>query len=215
MSLEQSRSQLSAPSISPKVGVVIAMPNRSDTDEVLIEKVRNHRDRDALNSLASHYGPRLKSWLVCRGEDSHAAEDIVQDVMVTVWVKANKYDPSRGKFSTWLFRLTRNRWIDCKRKSQRVDVTAPDDLVALVDGAVDGADAAFDQNEISAAIHKQLALLPAEQKHVLYLSFFEGLSHGEIAKRTGLALGTVKSRIRAPLKKMQESMTEFSEYFND
>lgn len=196
-------------------GAIIAMPNRSETDESLIGRVRMDRDRSALDSLAIHYGPRLKSWLIHRGEESSTAEDIVQDVLVSVWVKANKFDPTRGKFSTWVFRLTRNRWIDYKRRSKKIDVTDPDDFIHLIDTAVDGADTDYAQNEISVAIHKQLALLPVDQKQLLYLSFFEGLSHGEIAKKTGLPLGTVKSRIRSPLKKMQQNLNEFSEFFDE
>ncbi|MEX6633280.1 sigma-70 family RNA polymerase sigma factor [Hyphococcus lacteus] len=215
MVTESSRQRLGMrprPSIS---GAVIAMPNRSETDEALIGRIRNERDRNALDTLALHYGPRLKSWLTHRGEEPSTAEDIVQDVLVSVWVKAHKFDPTRGKFSTWVFRLTRNRWIDHKRKSKKIDVTDPDDFIQLIDTTVNGADSDYAQNEISVAIHKQLALLPTDQKQLLYLSFFEGLSHGEIAKKTGLPLGTVKSRIRSPLKKMQQNLAEFSEYFDE
>lgn len=194
---------------------VSAMPGRGDADAALVRRVGDHRDRSALDTLASHYAPRLKAWLMHRGEQAHTAEDIVQDVMVTVWLKASMFDQSRGSFSTWAYRLTRNRWIDHKRKHDRLQPTDFDAIARLADSPVAAADAEYDKQEASKAVHQELALLTPEQKNMLHLAFFEGLSHSQIAERTGLPLGTVKSRIRTPLKKMQEGLKEFSEFNND
>ncbi len=194
---------------------VSAMPGRSQEDAALIERVRSRRDRDALDTLASHYGPRLKAWLMNRGEGAHTAEDIVQEVMVLVWLKADLFDPQRGNFSTWAYRLTRNKWIDHKRKHRHTQPMAPDLVLRLADAPAPSADTDFERNEMSKAVHEQLALLPPEQKQMLHMAFFEGLSHSQIADRTGLALGTVKSRIRAPLKKLQASLQQFSEYSDE
>lgn len=191
------------------------MPGRSEQDEVLIGQVRLARDRNALDQLARHYGPRLKGWLMHRGAAADAAEDIVQDVLVAVWRKADKYDEKKAKFSTWIYSLTRNRWIDRNRKEGRSEPTAPDEMAQLIESPVRGADAEYHQNEASEAVRRELALLSPEQKHVLHLAFFEGLSHAQIAERTGLPLGTVKSRIRAPLKKMQEGLRRYSEHFDE
>lgn len=194
---------------------VSAMPGRSEADAALIARVLNDRDRSALDTLALHYGPRLKAWLKHRGEEAHTAEDIVQDVMVTVWVKASLFDQSRGSFSTWAYRLTRNRWIDHKRKHNRLQPTDFDTIARLADSPVSAADEDYDREEARQAVHQELALLTPEQKKMLHLAFFEGLSHSEIAARTGLPLGTVKSRIRAPLKKMQAGLKAYSEFRND
>ncbi|MEZ5893417.1 MAG: sigma-70 family RNA polymerase sigma factor [Parvularculaceae bacterium] len=188
---------------------VTPLPGRSEEDAALMQRVRASGDRKALETLARHYAPRLKSWLVKRGEDAHAAEDIVQDVLVTVWTKAALFDPERGSFSTWAFRLTRNRWIDERRRHGRVKPTEPEVMSVLADAPVDPADGRLDEMAAAKAIHEELALLPVEQKTMLQMAFFEGLSHSEIAQRTGLALGTVKSRIRAPLQKMRGSLERF------
>ncbi|HEY9090710.1 sigma factor-like helix-turn-helix DNA-binding protein [Parasphingorhabdus sp.] len=76
----------------------------------------------------------------------------------------------------------------------------------MADAPVDTADAALDQIEVARAIQAELAKLPLDQKQMLHLAFFEGLSHSQIADRTGLALGTVKSRIRVSLKKMKSKL---------
>lgn len=194
---------------------VSALPGRAAADAALVRRIADGRDRAALDILARHYGPRLKSWLMQRGEQDHTAEDVVQDVMVAVWMKATQFDPDRGGFSTWVYRLTRNRWIDLKRKASRAQPTEFGVIARLADRAAPGADAQYDRLEATRAVHQELALLPPEQKHILHLAFFEGLSHSQIAQRTGLPLGTVKSRIRAPLKKMQEALKEFSEFADD
>lgn len=188
---------------------VTELPRRGGEDAALMHRIQATRDRSALDKLALHYAPRLKSWLMVRGEQAHTAEDIAQDVFITVWTKAELFDVSKGCFSTWVYRMTRNRWIDHKRKHDRLQPTAPDDLSVMTDGPVDAADAQFERTEMSEAVQRELALLPTDQKHMLHLAFFEGLSHSEIAERTGLPLGTVKSRIRAPLKKMQAGLEIF------
>jgi RNA polymerase sigma-70 factor (ECF subfamily) len=198
-----------------RVAKVSAMPGRSREDAALIARVRHERDRAALDALASHYGPRLKAWLMNRGEGAHTAEDIVQDIMVVVWLKADLFDPERGTFSTWAYRLARNKWIDHKRKNKRMQPMAPDLVLQLADGPSPAADKDYERDEMTKAVHEQLALLSPEQKQILHLAFFEGLTHSQIAERTGLALGTVKSRIRAPLKKMQVALHRFAEYSSE
>jgi RNA polymerase sigma-70 factor (ECF subfamily) len=111
--------------------------------------------------------------------------------------------------------MTRNRWIDQKRKHHRMVPTDFDEISRLADSAVQAADTDFERRETVKAVQDELATLTPEQKHILHLAFFEGLSHSQIAERTGLPLGTVKSRIRAPLKKMQSGLKEYSEFTND
>ncbi len=188
---------------------VSALPSRSDEDAALMQRVCEHQDRSALDSLARHYGPRLKSWLMKHGEDSHTSEDIVQDVIITVWTRAAQFDPSRGSFSTWVYRMVRNRWIDHKRKHDRMQPTSPDIISVMADTPVDASDVQFEKTEISRAVQQEMALLSNDHKQILHLAFFEGLSHSQIAERTGLALGTVKSRIRAPLQKMRAGLENF------
>ena len=188
---------------------VKALPGRGNMDVDLMRRIVGAADRSALEDLAGHYAPRLKAWLMYRGEQASTAEDIAHDVIIQVWTKADKFDSAKGTFSAWIFRMTRNCWIDHKRKHDRLQPTAPDIMSTMADSPVDGADVAFDENEAAEAVQSELAKLPLDQKQMLHLAFFEGLSHSQIAERTGLALGTVKSRIRAPLKKMQNSLQNF------
>jgi RNA polymerase sigma-70 factor (ECF subfamily) len=102
--------------------------------------------------------------------------------------------------------MTRNRWIDHKRKHDRMHPVAPEDMATLADSAVESAHAGLEEAEAAEAVRDALATLPPEQKQMLHLAFFEGLSHSEIAARTGIAIGTVKSRIRAPLKKLRSTL---------
>lgn len=194
----------------PGSASVSALPGRAEADAALMRTVRANRDRAALNELACHYAPRLKAWLMHRGEQNSTAEDIVQDVFIAIWTKSALFDPQKASFSTWAYRITRNKWVDYKRKYDRLQPTAPDLISQLADSPVEGADREHERSEASIAVHHQLALLSPEQKQMLHLAFFEGLSHSEIAKRTGLPLGTVKSRIRTPLKKMQAGLKNFS-----
>ncbi|MEZ6011538.1 MAG: sigma-70 family RNA polymerase sigma factor [Hyphomonas sp.] len=185
---------------------VSALPGRSDLDSELMSRVTHSADREAFNQLAMHYAPRLKAWLMHRGEGDATAEDIVQDVMVSVWQKAASFDRSKATFSTWVYRLTRNRWIDHKRKHDRVQPVAPEDMALLADDIVASPHEEFEQSESAIAVREAMATLPPEQKQMLYLAFFEGLSHSAIAARTGIPIGTVKSRIRAPLAKLRGSL---------
>lgn len=188
---------------------VTGLPRRGPIDAELMGRIAESRDRGALAELAVHYAPRLKGWLVNRGVIAATAEDLVQDALMKVWHKAEKFDPLKATFSTWVYRLTRNCWIDYKRKQDRLQPTSPEIMQTLADHAVEGVEHEYDQLEAAAAVNEALADLPPDTKSMLQMSFYEGLSHSQIATRTGLPLGTVKSRIRAPLKRLQARLEDY------
>lgn len=188
---------------------VTGLPRRGAVDAELMMRIARDRDRGALAELAAHYAPRLKGWLINRNVISETAEDLVQDALIKVWRKADKFNPEKASFSTWIYRLTRNCWIDYKRKQDRLQPTSPDIMQSLADHAVDAVDQDYDQLEAARAVNEALADLPPDTKSMLQMSFFEGLSHSQIAIRTGLPLGTVKSRIRAPLKRLQTRLEAY------
>lgn len=209
---DQMRYEITEKSPDQKTGpsaIVKAMPGREKIDTALMARITGAADRSALSALSTHYAPRLKAWLMYRGEQSSTAEDIVQDVIILVWTRAHQYNPAKGAFSSWVFRMVRNSWIDHKRKHDRLQPTAPETISTMADAPVAAADIKLNQSQAAAAVHEELAKLPLDQKQMLHLAFFEGLSHSEIAARTGLALGTVKSRIRVPLKKMELRLENF------
>jgi RNA polymerase sigma-70 factor (ECF subfamily) len=173
----------------------------------LVAALVEHRDRAAFAQLFDYFVPRLQSHLIRLGTDSAQAEEITQDVMVTLWHKAHLFDSQKSALGTWLFRLARNRRIDRLRRN-RIDFVDPadgfDDIVADTPDADEMIDLGKQEDKIRLA----LADLPEEQLVLVRLAFFDGLSHSEIAEKTGLPLGTVKSRIRLAFTRLRRGMEE-------
>ncbi len=154
-------------------------------------------DRYAANMLA------LAQRIVGRGAE---AEDVIHDVFLEAWRHSADYDPTRGSVKSWLLLRTRSRSLDVQ-KSARVAKQASnlDErwLAELGDASHDTA-ATADQ----ARIRRVLVALPPEQREVLLLGYFEGLSSSEIAVRVGVPLGTVKSRVAAALAALRGSLSD-------
>jgi RNA polymerase sigma-70 factor (ECF subfamily) len=157
-------------------------------------------DAVALKELYDRYGRVVYSFAFRLTNDTTLSEECVQDVFVALWRRAADFDPTRAKLTTWLFVVARNRAIELGRqKARRPELrdelepagSAPDpaDLVATADEAQRVAEA--------------LAELPEDQLAVLRLSYFDGLSHAEIAELIGLPLGTVKGRMRLALQRLR------------
>jgi RNA polymerase sigma-70 factor (ECF subfamily) len=132
-----------------------------------------------------------------------AAEDVVQDAFLTIWRRADTYVPSRGTARTWLLTVVRHRSIDIVRaRAARPFGVSLDVAGALA--AEDGDPAAEALRRIEGtSIRAALDVLPDRQRQVIELAFFSGLTYPEIAERSGLPLGTVKSRIRLALERLR------------
>jgi RNA polymerase sigma-70 factor (ECF subfamily) len=172
----------------------------------LLAMVAERQDRDAYAQLFSYYAPRVKSYLMRLGADSGLAEEIAQDVMVTVWRKAALFDRTQASVSTWIFRVARNRRIDVFRRAKRPDLD-PEETMLLPAG-VEAPDARLEAMETDARVRAAMVDLPEEQVNLLRLAFYEGLSHSEIAGKLDLPLGTVKSRIRLAFAKMKARLED-------
>ncbi|MFV3074699.1 sigma-70 family RNA polymerase sigma factor [Niveispirillum fermenti] len=182
----------------------------ADTTEVdrlngLLLCVARQRDRQAFVALFNHFAPRLKSFLLRGGMDAGAAEETIQDVMVTVWRRAGDFDPSLAAASTWIFAIARNRRIDRLRRDRR-PAFDPDDP-ALVPDPVDGAMEMMLVEERAALLHRAIRELPAEQAELLRMAYFEDKAHSAIAQERHLPLGTVKSRLRLALARLRKAMS--------
>ena len=129
------------------------------------------------------------------------AEDLLHDVFLEVWRTAKDYDPERGRVRTWLTIRMRSRALDLQ-KSARVSRNVGDDSV--IDRVASDSDIADSPDR--SRVRKALASLPVEQRQVLELGYFEGLSCSEIAERIGTPIGTVKSRVAAALGKLRQSL---------
>jgi RNA polymerase sigma factor (sigma-70 family) len=171
----------------------------------LLAAVAERRDRDAFARLFDHFVPRLESYLGRLGADPATAEEISQDVMLTLWRKADLFDPSKSSVTTWLYRIARNRRIDAARRD-RLDYMDPMDI--MLDGAGPDAalDSAMDMQQREEVLRSAIKDLPEEQLSLVRLAFFESLSHSSIAERTGLPLGTVKSRIRLAFTRLRRTL---------
>jgi RNA polymerase sigma-70 factor (ECF subfamily) len=164
------------------------------------------RDRTAFASLFAYYAPRVKSYLRRRRADERLAEDLVQDVMLTVWRKAELFDPAKASVSTWVFTIARNRFIDAMRQQNRPDLD-PDDP-SLAPEAPVPADVGLASIEIGQRVRNAMTTLPADQAEVVTLSFLEGLPHSEIADRLAIPLGTVKSRLRLAFARLRAALED-------
>jgi RNA polymerase sigma-70 factor, ECF subfamily len=138
-------------------------------------------------------------------------EELVIDVFAQVWRIADRYDVTRARVDTWLFMIARSRVLDRLRRRQRQ--TKVTDAVIALDPPIDlapGPGEAVEIGERRTLVRSALAQLPPEQQRVLELAYYQGLSHREIAEQTGLALGTVKTRIRLGLEKLRSALQSWS-----
>lgn len=171
----------------------------------LLTAVGQRRDKAAFATLFQYYAPRVKAFLRRMSADDALAEEIAQDVMVTVWRKAEQFDARQASASTWIFRIARNRRIDAARRAARPDLDANDE--AFQPSAPAAPDDALESVETEDRVRAALKILPAEQIQLVTLAYYEGLSHTEIAERTNIPLGTVKSRIRLAFNKLRGLLT--------
>lgn len=165
--------------------------------------VRDARDRAAFAQLFDHFAPRLKGMAMRSGLRADAAEDVVQDVMLTVWNKAGQFDPALAPVSAWVYRIARNRQIDLARKRAR---PLPEDLTDEASEPDSQQIYAIEQ-EVG-FLQGALAKLAPEQRIMIEKAYMGELSHSEIQAETGLALGTIKSRIRLGLERLRHELKE-------
>lgn len=172
----------------------------------LLVRVATVQDRAAYSEIFAYYAPRVKAWLMRLGADSGLAEEIAQDVMVTVWRKAGLFDRRQASVSTWIFRIARNRRIDVFRRTKRPALDPEEEMI--LPAGVEAPDAAIEAMETETRVRAAMQDLPEEQVLLLRLAFYDGLSHREIAEKLDVPLGTVKSRIRLAFGKMKARLDD-------
>jgi RNA polymerase sigma-70 factor, ECF subfamily len=170
--------------------------NRGDAgDEMrLVARIRAG-DQQAMSELYDRYGKVVYAVSLRVLQDASAAEDVLQDVFLQLWRNPDAFDASRGSLAAWLAVIARHRSIDRLRK-RRPEVDIEDCVIA-------GGPDLRDETERTLVIEKVrvvLAEMNPDQRKVLELAFFQGLTHTEIAEKTGEPLGTIKTRIRSGLQ---------------
>jgi RNA polymerase sigma factor (sigma-70 family) len=171
---------------------------------ILAARVASVRDKTAFAELYDHFAPRILGYLLRLGLDRGQAEELTQEVMVVLWQKAALFDSTKSSLSTWLFRVARNRRIDAQRRD-RSGLIDPDDPFFHPE-ASEPADQTVDETRRDERIRVAMADLPEDQRSLVKLAFFNGLSHSEIAAQTNLPLGTVKSRIRLAFARLRKAI---------
>ena len=170
----------------------------------LLVRVAENQDKDAFAELFGHFAPRVKSYVLKLGCSDTMAEDLAQQTLIQVWRKAKLFDATKAAASTWVFRIARNLRIDALRKEKHHQFDDYD--FDTIEDNSDDAETQVSREQTRDRMREALSSLSPDQAEVVRLSFYEGLSHGDIAKMLGVPLGTVKSRTRAALEKLRVAM---------
>ena len=171
------------------------MDNKKAVD--LIKRIAKDRDETAFSEIFDYIAPKINAYYIKHNLSSELAEELTQEVLSTIWIKAELFNSEKSKFITWSFTIARNKKIDLYRKNKK-NVSNDDVRDFLYEN-----DKSNDY-EIESTINKITEDLDQNQKKLIKMSFFEQKSHKIIAAELEIPLGTVKSRIRATLSKMQK-----------
>lgn len=177
----------------------------------LIVDVAKHRDRAAFRQLFEHFAPRLKTYMQRSGANETGAEELAQEAMLTVWRKAEFFDPASAGASAWIFAIARNLRIDAFRRDRRGGLREVREIEAefqIDPSPLPDASVAATQSE--ALVRSALEELSADQMRVIELSFFEERAHADIAGILGIPLGTVKSRLRLAMNRLRGLLGDLS-----
>jgi RNA polymerase sigma-70 factor (ECF subfamily) len=161
------------------------------------------RDESALAALYDRYAGMLSSVLNRILRDTQAAEEILQDIFYQLWRNAERFDASRGSLPGWLMVIARNRAISRLRQHNPAAGDELNENTVAVPFNIEGA---VVQQQLIGRVKGALDKLPTEQRAAVEMAYFEGLTHSEIAARTGDPLGTVKTRLRSALETLRRTL---------
>lgn len=170
------------------------------SDTSLVTAIRSG-DQAAMAELYDRYSSIVYSVALRVLQDTGTAEDVLQDTFMMLWRNPGAFDASRGNMAAWLAVIARNRAIDCLRRRrpesdmEGVVVSVEPDLVSHAE-----------RSRAMEKVRGVLEAMPGTQRSVLEMAYFEGLTHTEIAEKTGEPLGTIKTRIRTGLLLLRKSL---------
>ena len=174
-----------------------------------IARIASHRDKDAFSTLFDHYAPLIRAYSLAREPGSNLiADELAQEVLIRVWLKADSYNAQLSNINTWIFTLARNCRIDYFRRNGRyVSDIDPTEMFNNIEDEEPGPFQLAHQNRLEENIKTGLAKLPREQAEILTKVYLEGKSHQQTSTELKLPLGTVKSRVRLALGKLKVLVT--------
>jgi len=195
----------------------VTSPKRlSQEQERSLERRLKARDERALGELYEQVAPWVMGLTFRILQDEDEAGEVVGDVFVQVWRHIDQHDARRGPLVPWILSIARNRALDVLRrrrrwwrKTERIAQAqgVPEDNVASTPH-----EASVPGWPVHQEVHAALAALPEEQRRVVLLSYFEGLSHREIARRLHQPLGTVKTRMRMAQQRLTERLKHLKDW---
>ena len=199
---EESQNPLPAParSFNSAQGAATASSGKAAEDAALLAKVEQG-DAQAMASLFDRYSGIVYSVALRVLKDTGQAEDVMQEIFIQIWKKPGTFVSGRGSLGAWLVVVARNRAIDSLRRRRPTDSVEDVALASSTDLASEA-----ERNTLMERVRIFLHQLPPEQRRSVEMSYFEGMSHSEIAERTGDPLGTVKTRIRLALITLRKAM---------
>jgi RNA polymerase sigma-70 factor (ECF subfamily) len=192
----------------PETDLVPAQPlPLGAINDAVLARLVGERRPEALSELYNRHAASLLA-LARRILGTVAeAEDVVQEVFVHLWNHVSRYDPARSSLSTWLVLITRSRAIDRLRNRNVVERTHEASRAELPErhASPEGVESVF-LRERRERVQREMRNLPPEQRQVIEMAFYEGLTQSEIAARTDLPLGTVKTRTLLAMKKLRNAL---------
>ena len=192
---EESQNPLPAPARSYDSDPVKAslLASKAAEDAALLAKVEQG-DQEAMASLFDRYSGIVYSVALRVLKDTGQAEDVMQDIFIQIWRKPSAFVSGRGSLGAWLVVVARNRAIDSLRRRRPTDSVEDVVLASSTDLASEA-----ERNTLIEKVRVYLHQLPPEQRKSVEMAYFEGMTHSEIAGKTGEPLGTIKTRIRSGL----------------
>jgi RNA polymerase sigma-70 factor (ECF subfamily) len=179
-------------------GVPSADTTATPSDLALLTAIRS-ADQSAMAALYDRYSSIVYAVALRVLQDTGAAEDVLQEIFMQLWRNPGLFDASRGNMAAWLAVITRHRAIDALRSRRPANDIA--DITVSVETDFAGE---ADRSRAMDKVRGVLQTMPLQQRSALEMAYFEGLTHSEIAKKTGEPLGTVKTRIRAGLLSLRK-----------
>ena len=167
----------------------------------LVNKISKDRDQSAFSELFDFLAPKINSYFIKNSLNYQLSEELTQEVMSTIWTKASLYNQKKSKFITWVFTIARNKKIDFYRKSKKNDFNE-EELRTFMYQNED-----VDSYDIEDSVNKINRELDESQQKLIKMNFFEQKSHKKIAEELEIPVGTVKSRIRTILIKMNKFLS--------
>jgi RNA polymerase sigma-70 factor (ECF subfamily) len=179
----------------PKVSV----DSRTDAELIGLVADGDHR---AFEELHRRYARPVLGIALRRIGDRGRAEDATQDTFASLWRSAGRFDPTRGKATSWLFTVARNAIIDGLRRRPDATVESPPDVAEPGPGPDDAAESEW----VTWRVHRALETLPDHERTLVELAYWSGLSQSEIADHLEIPLGTVKTRTRSALSRLADEL---------